>query len=322
MTEIRIPITPELKILARNHRFALRTKQNNPGASGVMLAYEHAQKNLFHRLQSFQEVKDSTELDSIQKIDWSAIQTDENWLSVPSFTPAYTTTQSALRLTELQRIDPPKAFASDLADDRKQQFDDKWDKLTERDEDGIRLRDWPDDLLTELLWEIAHQPRPPAHLGEYVKLRFDDSSECWFPVGVLNPPTEHPSADRASLFLSMISNRHPEMDAMTHGSLFLNRETQLDGELSVLAAETCERAKRLFLRVPENLTLHVFQTGLAAVVVGLWLGVIEAKRGEPATGETHAATGVPGWSIIPRFFRKLENTAPSSHSSFARGRPW
>jgi len=287
-----------------------------------MLAYEHAQKNLFHRLQSFQEVKDSTELDSIQKIDWSAIQTDENWLSVPSSTPAYTTTQSALRLTLLQRVESPKAFAYDLVSERARQFDEKWKDLTESDEDGIRLRDWPDDFLTELLWEIAHQPRPPAHLGQYVKLRFDDSSEYEFPVGVLNPPTEDPSNECQRLFLSMISNRHPEMDAMTHGSLFLNRETQLDGELNMLAAATCERAKRFLLRMPENLALHVFQTGLAAVVVGLWLGVIEAKRGEPATGETHEATGVPGWSIIPRFFRQLENTAPSSHSSFAQGRPW
>jgi len=322
MTEIRIPITPELKILARNHRFALRTKQKNPGASGVTLAYEHAQKNLFDRLQNFQQVKDSTELDSIQKIDWSAIQTDENSLSVSSFTPAGTTTQSALRLTELQRIDPPKAFTRDLVGERERQFDEKWNELTGRDEDGIRLRDWPDDLLTELLWEIAHQPRPEAHLRQFVKLRFDDSSECGFPVGVLNPPTEHPSDDGQRLFLSMISNRHPEMDAMTHGSLFLNRETQLDGDLNMLAAATCERAKRFLLRVPENLALHVFQTGLAAVVVGLWLGVIEAKRGEPTTGETREATGVPGWSIIPRFFRQLENTVPASHSSFAQGRPW
>jgi len=321
MTEIRIPITPELKILARNHRFALRTKQNNPGASGVMLAYEHAQKNLFDRLQNFQQVKDSTELDSIQKIDWSAIQTDENWLSVPSSTPAGTTTQSALRLTELQRIDPPKAFTRDLVGERERQFDEKWNELTGRDEDGIRLRDWPDDFLTELLWEIAHQPRPPAHLGQYVKLRFDDSSEYEFPVGVLNPPTEHPSNEGQRLFLSMISNRHPEMDAMTHGSLFLNRETQLDGELNMLAAATCERAKRFLLRMPENLALHVFQTGLAAVVVGLWLGVIEAKRVEPTTGETREATRVPRWSIIPRFFRQSGN-APSFHSSFAEGRPW
>jgi len=65
----------------------------------------------------------------------------------------------------------------------------------------------------------------------------------------------------------------------------------------------------------------VFQTGLAAVVVGLWLGVIEAKRVEPTTGETREATRVPRWSIIPRFFRQSGN-APSFHSSFAEGRPW
>lgn len=315
MTEIRIALTPELKVLARNHRFALLTKQHNPGASGTALAYEHAQKNLFDVLRATS--RDNT-LDSIQKVNWDLLRTDEDSLFVDLNTRQVPATQSALRVTELARIASPSAFALDLAADRKKQFEEKWSKLITTDVDHISLRDWPDDLLTELLWEIAHQP---SQKGSFIGLRFDDDTVCNFPVGVLQVSNEQPSDDGEKLFLSMISNRHPEMDAMTHGSLFLNRETQLDGELNLLAAATCERAVGFLRCVPRNLKLHVFQTGLAAVVVGLWLGVIEAKS-HPATGETYGASEVPRWNIIPRFFRQLEGGAPSSQEAFARGRAW
>ena len=316
MTVIKIALTPKLKVLERNHRFALRTKQHNPGASGTLLAYEHAQKNLFDVLVL--ETPKNEALDSIQKIDWASLQTDNGFLCVQPHTDLIPNSQIPLRELELQQIVSPSAFELDLVAERKDQFKEEWCKLIEKDKGGISLRDWPDDLLTELLWEIAHQP--PREESRFIRLCFDDDTDCDFPVGVLKPPNEQPSGDGQQLYLSMISNRHPEMDAMTHGSLFLNRETQLDGKLASLTEATKERTSDFLSRVPGNLQIHMFQTGLAAVVVGLWLGVIDARKKQTAV-QSGEISETKGWNVIPRFFR-VSKAVSSSQEAFARGRAW
>jgi hypothetical protein len=266
----------------------------------MMIAFEKAERALYDELRSTPNF-----MMPLEDINWYEIKWNDKESVLPDSAVMSVAAPSHDRLSDLFSFgDPPerdpRAFASENdAGERHDQFKEKFARL--KGQSRVRLRDWPDDLLTELLWELAHQSE--EKVGE-VELEFDDASVCRFPVG--GRGVRQVENGRGDLYLAMISNRHPEMDAMTHGSLFLNRETQLDGKLSVLASATREKSKDFFTLAKSDLCIHIFQTGLAAVVVGLWLGICDAPK--PPL-------------IVPRFFRRGSGDS-YRESSYTLGRVW
>jgi len=288
------------KPLVQNFRFAYWSMRHNPGQAAMMVAFEKAERALYDELRST-----SSFAMPLRDINWCEIKWNGNESVLPDSAVMSVAAPSDGRFSNLFSFgDLPerdlRAFASENdAGERHDQFNEKFARL--KGQSRVRLRDWPDDLLTELLWELAHHSE--ERVGE-VELEFDDASVCRFPVG--GRRVRQAEGARGDLYLAMISNRHPEMDAMTHGSLFLNRETQLDGALSVLASATRERSKEFFTLAKSDLCIHVFQTGLAAVVVGLWLGIFDTPQ--PPL-------------IVPRFFRRSSGDSYRA-SSYAIGRVW
>jgi len=299
--------------MVSNVEFSYLTSKHNPGSSSALRAYQHAERSLYLALCASSEEFRVT-FKSSAAVDWSSVKIDNKQLIVPGIESRVPGVASELKLRDLSRVESLRAFEFDVDPTRAQQFDAKWAEHIRGDDSLIVLRDWPDDLLTELLWEVAHQT-PKSDPKLHVRLQFDDESECDFPVGILQTEVSVARVSAQRLLLSMISNRHPEMDAMTHGSLFLNRETQIDGNLALLADASRDRAKEFFVQAPRDLQVEIFQTGLAAVVVGLWLGVTDVLHGQ---GTTDGRV-----TVLPRFFRTTASgDGGYLEDGYARGRPW
>lgn len=320
------PMWKHIEILHEQFSFANLNRLANPGVGSIQAAYEFSRSTLvksIHELTGHNGLTSPADLEFHMRPDGLVLGLSED----PT-----TDISRRLAISELVAIHneigrDPRAFA--LHDDakRRDQYGDEWKILVERSQSTgvikVVLGDWPDDLLTELLWDLAHRRAETLmHSGQggVIDFVFDDESRLSYPRGGLQirgrERTEQRVAPSESqLYLALISNRHPELDSVTHGSLFSNRETQLDGKLADLALATRDRTIRFLSSFGDDGTrceLHVFQTGLAAVVVGLWLGLSDLLA-------TNSNTPI----VIPRFYRNSVVVADTTPwSPYPEGRCW
>lgn len=321
------PMWKHIEILYEQFSFANRNRLANPGVGSIQAAYEYSRSTLvnsIHELTGRNGLTSQAVLEFHMRPDGLVLGRSED-----------STIQSPRRLaiSELMEIHNeigrhPSAFALHDDAERRHRYGLKWNLLLERSQSTgaieVILRDWPDDLLTELLWDLAHRRAESlmhSSQGGVIDFVFDDESRLSCPRVGLQIRGRERSRQRVApsesqLYLALISNRHPELDSITHGSLFSNRETQLDGRLADLALATRDRTNRFLSSFGDDGTrceLHVFQTGLAAVVVGLWLGLSDQLA-------TNSNTPI----VIPRYYRKnsvvVADTTP--WSPYPEGRCW
>lgn len=304
-----------IEILYGHFNFARRNRSANPGVASIQAAYEFSQATL---LTAIHQVTGHKDVELLKK---SGLVVQSDGLLLDDSKDVSTGDLQKCTVSELVAINSkielaPSAFMVHDDAERPQVYMAKWKKLMETSKKTgvveVVLGDWPDDLLTEFLWDFAHRRSEPAPSGGQsgaIEFVFDDESRLSYPrLGLkFRNRDRRRSAEpsKSQLFLSMTSNRHPELDSITHGSLFMNRETQLDGQLATLALATKNRAMEFFLSFGDgspNYEVHIFQTGLAAVVVGLWIGVSEILA---------TRSDIP--LVIPRYYRE---------NSYPEGRCW
>lgn len=321
------PMWRHIEILYEQFSFANRNRLANPGVGSIQAAYEFSRSTL---VKSIYELTGNKVLAPREVLEFHM---RPGGLVLGRSETSTTDSSRTLAIAELEAIHneigrAPSAFALHDDAERKHRYGAKWDTLIERSKSSgvieVVLRDWPDDLLTELLWDLAHrrvETSMYSDQGGVTDFVFDDESRLSYPrVGLRirgrerSPQRVAPS--ESQLYLALISNRHPELDSITHGSLFSNRETQLDGRLADLALATRDRTTRFLSSFGDDGTrceLHVFQTGLAAVVVGLWLGLSDLL-----------AMNSNSPIVIPRYYRKNSVVVadPTPWSAYPEGRCW
>lgn len=320
------PMWKHIEILYEQFSFANLNRLANPGVGSIQAAYEFSRSTL---VKSIHELTGHNGLTSRAVLDFHV---QPGGLVLGRSEDPTTDISRRLAISELEAVHneigrDPSAFALHDDAERRHRYGDKWEILVRSQSTGVIevvLRDWPDDLLTELLWDLAHRRAETLmHSGQggVIDFVFDDESRLSYPRIGLQIRGRERSEQRiapseSQLYLALTSNRHPELDSITHGSLFSNRETQMDGQLADLALATRDRTYRFlssFGDVDTRCELHVFQTGLAAVVVGLWLGLSDLLA-------TNSNTPI----VIPRYYRKnsvvVADTTP--WSPYPEGRCW
>ena len=218
-------------------------------------------------------------------------------------------------LIDSPRVDDPTIDRIELRDPEFDPRDPKidvhrqmWSKVKELAGRGVAVpvREFSDDVLTELLHHLAFQPGNEA--VRFVTFQLDDATHVRFPVGAAAGPTVRNDAGRQNgrteIRAALISMRHPEMDRQCDIQWFANRELQIGMPLDMVVEAARELSRTRWHELADNTrqpdTLYVCQTGLAAAVIGFYLAVLE--RGPARTT-----------SVIPLYFRG---------DSWVEGSPW
>lgn len=160
--------------------------------------------------------------------------------------------------------------------------------------------------LTEALRRYA--ARCQGHEPVEVPVTYrDGSSGPSFPLRVVPISDTEPQDGREVLSMTLLSMRHVEMDVDVDGAWLRNREISLPRPAGVTDQIVYEQSLEQFkiISAAGPVTLHLYQTGLPAAVIGLYRALINHNR---------KASNNPV-SVVPFYFE--------GDNSYAKSRaPW